>query len=154
MLAYEKLDVYQRSIEFLCLSAEIIERIPKGNSVFTDQLKRASLSILLNIAEGTGKTSDPERRRFYAMARGSAMECGAILDACKVLKLQRSGKYRIFGQQQMGHFSGIFRPRPGPRQRGRDRGRRRERKFRDYVLFRLANFLMHLCDSCIACPDL
>ena len=50
-------------------------------------MKRASLSIPLNIAEGVGKLSDAEKRRFYAIARGSAMECGAILDAIKVLEL-------------------------------------------------------------------
>jgi len=87
MLDHEKLDVYQRSVEFFALAVRIIEKIPKGNSVLKDQFNRASLSILLNIAEGTGKTSQKDKQRFYAIARGSAMECGAILDACKVLGL-------------------------------------------------------------------
>ena len=34
----------------------------------------------LNIAEGVGKPSDKDRSRFHAIARGSAMECGAIVD--------------------------------------------------------------------------
>lgn len=87
MLAHENLDVYQRSIEFLAVSSKIIERIPQGNSVLVDQLRRAALSIPLNIAEGTGKTSVVDKRRFYGIARGSAMECGAVLDACRVLRL-------------------------------------------------------------------
>ena len=49
-----------------------------------DQLRRASTSILLNLAEGTGKF-DKDARRFYAIARGSALECAAIIDTFEVL---------------------------------------------------------------------
>jgi four helix bundle protein len=51
-----------------------------------DQLDRASSSIVLNIAEGAGRVSGPDKARFYTIARGSAMECAAILD---VLACQR-----------------------------------------------------------------
>ena len=87
MLAYERMDVYKCAIEFLGLSARVLDTIPKGNAGLADQLKRAALSIPLNIAESSGKTSTPDRRRFCAIARGSAMECSAILDACRVLSL-------------------------------------------------------------------
>jgi four helix bundle protein len=87
MLAHEKLDVYRCPIEFLALSSRIAESIPRGNSVLLEQLKRAALSIPLNIAEGAGKQSTQERKRYYGIARGSAMECGAVLDACGVLGL-------------------------------------------------------------------
>ena len=87
MLAHEKLDVYRCSIEFLALSARIGAAVPRGNSILLEQLKRAALSIPLNIAEAAGKQGIQERKRYYGIARGSAMECGAILDACKVLHL-------------------------------------------------------------------
>jgi four helix bundle protein len=87
LLSYEKLDVYQCAIQFLAISAKIIDNLPRGHSTLLDQLKRASLSIVLNIAEASGKTTRADNARFFAIARGSAMECGAVLDACRILGL-------------------------------------------------------------------
>ncbi len=52
-----------------------------------DQLDRASISIVLNIAEGCGRRSPADKARFYSMARGSATECAAILDLLGVREL-------------------------------------------------------------------
>jgi len=95
MLAFERLDVYRCSIEFLAVVSEIVDHLPKGNSSLGDQLKRAAMSIPLNIAEASGKTTGGDRRRFSAIARGSAMECGAILDVCKVLKVAEAEKIEV-----------------------------------------------------------
>ena len=86
-LNHEKLDVYQAAIQFLGLSFQIIEKIPTGYNCLSDQLKRASLSIPLNIAEGSGKVTAKDKSRFYQIARGSATECGAILDSLKTLAI-------------------------------------------------------------------
>ena len=85
MLAHEKFKAYQLSLEFIKISFSLINKIPKGNSAIKDQLKRASLSIPLNIAEGTGKRTKKEKDYFYSVARGSAMECGAICDVVKII---------------------------------------------------------------------
>lgn len=50
-----------------------------------DQLRRASTSIILNIAEGSGKFAKNDKKNFYIIARGSVNECVAIL---RILKLQ------------------------------------------------------------------
>lgn len=76
---HEKLNVYQRSLEFIAWAEGILEKTPKGLAV-RDQLDRASTSIPLNIAEGNGKFTAPDRRRFFDTARGSALECAACLD--------------------------------------------------------------------------
>lgn len=87
MMSYEKLDVYQCSIQFLALATEITSELPKGSKDLADQLKRAAMSIPLNIGEGAGKRTKPDCRKYFDNARGSAMECGAAMDVCKVLKL-------------------------------------------------------------------
>ena len=99
MMSYEKLDVYQCSIQFLGLATRIIETMPRGYSLLTDQLKRASLGIPLQIAEGAGKRTKADCRRFFDYARGSAMECGAVLDVCMQLKLIEANKLLLPGKE-------------------------------------------------------
>ena len=87
MLSFQRLDVYQRSIGFLALSADVHAQVPRGNAALLDQLRRAASSIPLNIAEAAGRTGKADAARGYAIARGSAMECAAILDTLLVLKV-------------------------------------------------------------------
>ena len=89
VLSYKKLDVYKCAIELLALAAEVLEDLSKskGTAILADQLKRAALSGPLNIAEGAGKATPADQIKHYVIARGSAMECGAIFDAALVLKL-------------------------------------------------------------------
>jgi four helix bundle protein len=85
MLSFQKLDVYRCSIDFLALTVRISSDVPRGNAALLDQLRRASSSIPLNIAEAAGRTGSADAARTYAIARGSAMECAAALDALLVL---------------------------------------------------------------------
>ena len=84
---FRKLDVYQFAVRLLPLAAAISYSLPPRYAAWGDQLRRASLSIPLNVAEGSGKSTGPDQHRFHAMARGSAMECAAILYACKALAI-------------------------------------------------------------------
>jgi four helix bundle protein len=97
VLDHERLDVYHLALEFLVFANDIIEKLPRGRSHLADQFTRASTSIVLNIAEGAGKLSKPDKRRYYLTARGSATESAALLDVGLRLKLleeagHRSGK--------------------------------------------------------------
>jgi four helix bundle protein len=88
MLSHEKLDVYQRSIEFLAAALRIAETLPRGQAPLADQLRRAAMSIPLNIAEGSGRApGSADRSRLRGIARGSAMECGAILDVVRLMEV-------------------------------------------------------------------
>ena len=88
---HERLDVYQASLKFAKLAITLVQTFPTGQSHLTDQLKRASVSISLNIAEGAGEFSRSEKASFYRMSRRSATECAAIVDICRQLELGDSG---------------------------------------------------------------
>ncbi len=94
MLDYEKLEVYRVALEFILTTSDVSDRLPRGSAELVDQFKRASFSILLNIAEGAGKIKHPDKRRYYSIARGSVMECGALLDLFYALKHVSSEEYQ------------------------------------------------------------
>ena len=85
MLDYEKLDAYRIALEFVITTIEIRDRLPRGNGELVDQFKRASISIVLNIAEGAGKLKQADKQRYFSIARGSVMECGALFDLFNAL---------------------------------------------------------------------
>ena len=87
MLSFQKLRVYQRSIDFLAFTMEVVTSLPKGHSDLADQLLRAAQSQPRNIAEGAGRRTTADQARFYTIARGSAMEAAAALDTMLVMKL-------------------------------------------------------------------
>ena len=67
------------------LAVELYEQCQtiKAKGYVRDQLMRASLSVVLNIAEGSAKPSAADKRRFYAIALGSIRETQAILRLLK-----------------------------------------------------------------------
>src|SRR5437762_14375031 len=87
MLSFQRLDVYRCAIEFVALCAPLVDGLPRGHAALSDQLRRAAMSIPLNIAEAEGRTGSADKARTYAIARGSAMECAAILDVCWTLRV-------------------------------------------------------------------
>jgi four helix bundle protein len=87
MLSFQRLDVYQRAIEFLALAIDVVGDLPRGHAERGDQLVRAAESVVRNIAEGAGRWSEADSAKHYKIARGEAMECAASLD---VMKLRRA----------------------------------------------------------------
>lgn len=83
---HEKLDVYRLAIQFVVMARQLVRTFPRGQSYLTDQLQRAALSIILNIAEGAGEFSRKDKARFYRFALRSTSECAAILDVCHALE--------------------------------------------------------------------
>ncbi|RYD65201.1 MAG: four helix bundle protein [Verrucomicrobiaceae bacterium] len=94
---HEKLRVYKAAINFVAWCEPLLLKLPKSLSAH-DQLDRASTSIPLNIAEGNGKFTAPDRCRFFDTARGSALECAACLDVV-VAKLRVGTDEIIEGKQ-------------------------------------------------------
>ena len=85
MFDHERLDVYQISLQFVAWVWGRVERLKGHLRHARDELIRASQSIPRNIAEGNGKRSLPDRKRFFEIARGSALECVAVLDELDVM---------------------------------------------------------------------
>jgi len=81
---HQQLDVYRVSLEYVRWSFQICERLKGNHRHAREQLLRAAQSIPLNIAEGNAKATEPERRRFFEIARGSAVECTAIQDVLEI----------------------------------------------------------------------
>ena len=79
MFDHEKLNVYQKSLEFVGWTGSLIEKINPKISV-CNHLDEASSSIPLNIAEGNGKYTPKDRCKYFDIARGSALECSGCLD--------------------------------------------------------------------------
>ena len=84
---HEKLEVYRVSIDFVALVDEIVQNLPNDRAYLIEQLQKTSVSITLNIAEGAEEFSKSEKIHFYRMAKRSATECAALIDACLTSKL-------------------------------------------------------------------
>mgnify|MGYP001816964223 CR=1 FL=1 len=84
VFSHEKLDVYQLALEYVAYAFERVEQLSGSARTAREQWLRASQSTPLNIADGNGKASDGDRRRFFEIARGSAFECAAIQDVLEV----------------------------------------------------------------------
>ena len=97
---HEKLHVYKVAIEFVALAHQINASI-RGYGPLKDQLHRASTSITNNIAEGAGEFAPAEKRRFYRIARRSATESAAILDAVRCCQLLDDLKPLDVGREQL-----------------------------------------------------
>jgi len=120
---HERLKVYQEALRFVVWACPIIEELPAKFSA-RDQLDRASTSIVLNLAEGNGKRSHPDRCRYFDIARGSGVECAACLDVLVARKkLQKAqadeGKAMLLEIVSMtagllAHFSGRVREKMEP----------------------------------------
>ena len=78
-MEFKTLIVYHKAKElYKLISNDIIATLT--DRIVKDQLRRASLSIVLNIAEGTSRLSKADQRHFFVTARGSAYECYVIVD--------------------------------------------------------------------------
>lgn len=77
---FKKLIVYQKAKEFNRIVNEDILSSPALDRIMKDQLRRASISIVLNIAEGCSRFGKADRRNFFVIARGSCFESVAAFD--------------------------------------------------------------------------
>ena len=85
-LNHQKLEIYTASKIFVKCCYLLAIHLPADEKFgMISQIRRASLSVHLNIADGASRKSETERKRFYEIARGSIIEVDAALDVAKDL---------------------------------------------------------------------
>ncbi|MBB6129142.1 four helix bundle protein [Mucilaginibacter lappiensis] len=85
-LGHTKLDAYAVTRQFVKECYVAVTQFPNEEKfILTQQIKRAALSVHLNLAEGSSRKSDTERKRYYEIARGSIIEVDAAFDVASDL---------------------------------------------------------------------
>ena len=109
-LPHERLDAFAVSIELV----ELVRSLGglRGTAGALDQLRRASTSVAVNIGEACGK-SGADRRRYFSIARGSALESAAalrVLLALRLVKRERYGEGRTLCERLYAMLTRLSRP--------------------------------------------
>jgi len=86
-LAHKTLDVWKKSLEFVSSIYTLTQTFPREEQFgLTSQLRRASVSVISNIAEGFARSSKIETRRFLEIARSSLVEVDTQIEISITLK--------------------------------------------------------------------
>ena len=96
---FEKLNIYQEALRLIDIIYFLSKRFPK-EEIFglTNQVRRAAVSIALNIAEGSSRTRK-DFAHFLDLSKGSCFECVAVLMICKNQKLINESEYSNLYEQ-------------------------------------------------------
>ena len=97
-LAHTRLDVFQLSKKFVLECYKQSKALPADERfAMTQQLRRAALSVHLNIAEGCSRKSGNERKRYFEIARGSVIEVDTAMDIAVELEYLSLNGLEDFG---------------------------------------------------------
>lgn len=87
-------EMYNDAQELFSILLKIVRSLPKEYRFeFGSQIVRSGLSVVLNIAEGSGKSSDKELNRYFDISLGSLYEVLASVDALKRNKLLKESEF-------------------------------------------------------------
>ncbi len=103
-LNHQKLDIYKVSRKFVLECYKLTKQLPAEEKFgMISQIRRAALSVHLNIAEGASGKSEVERKRFHEIARGSVIEIDGALDIANELNYLTSST-KEFGELMIKCF--------------------------------------------------
>jgi four helix bundle protein len=97
-LSHKSLDVYQAARELVKEVYTVSLALPDEEKFnMKQQIRRAALSVKLNLSEGSSRKSEKERKRYFEIARGSVVEIDAALETAidlnyyKMNQLEKTG---------------------------------------------------------------
>ena len=91
-MLFRDLKAYQHALRVAALSRPLMKRLPDTEHDLADQWRRASNSVVLNLAEGVTRKGSKEFRRFADVARASLHEVEAIIDLVQHLGFLQSAE--------------------------------------------------------------
>jgi four helix bundle protein len=104
-LNHQKLQVYTASREFVLECYRLTKSLPSEEKFgMITQIRRAALSVHLNVAEGSSRKCVVEWKRYYEVARGSVIEIDAALDVAEDLGYLRTITVEKLGQSMIKCF--------------------------------------------------
>ncbi|HTH30689.1 MAG TPA: four helix bundle protein [Lacibacter sp.] len=104
-LNHQKLDIYSFSKTFTLECYKLTKIFPPDEKFgMISQIRRAALSVHLNIAEGSSRKSEVERKRYYEIARGSVIEIDAALDVAKDIEYLNNYDLTKLGESMIKCF--------------------------------------------------
>jgi four helix bundle protein len=104
-LSHTQKDVYKASKAFTLECYKMTTSFPQEERfAMTQQVRRAALSVHLNIAEGCSRKSAQERRRYYEVSRGSVVEIDAALDIAGELNYVTKENLKVLGEYMLSCF--------------------------------------------------
>ena len=109
MFSFKKLTVYEKALVLAIELCKIAKEFPSSYRRIQDQLIGAVVSIVLNIAEGSGRISAKEKIHFYRISQASAFELIAVLEICDGLELINSKEWLSQIEEICKMLSGLIR---------------------------------------------
>jgi four helix bundle protein len=104
-LNHQQLDVYSASQFFVIECYKLTRQLPAEEKFgMISQIRRAALSVHLNIAEGSSRKSEVERKRYFEISRGSIVEIDAALDIAASLDYLKNINTEIVGNNMVKCF--------------------------------------------------
>lgn len=104
-LNHQKLEVFVTSRQFVIECYRLTKILPSDEKFgMISQIRRAALSVHLNIAEGASRKSETERKRYYEIARGSIIEIDAALDIANDLEYLKNYNTTLLGEKMINCF--------------------------------------------------
>ena len=104
-LAHTKLDVYKVSQELALECYKITKLFPNEEKfAMIQQIRRAAISVHLNITEGCSRKSKTERKRYFEIARGSVIEIDAAIGIAYKLSYASLEQFQPLGDNIIKTF--------------------------------------------------